>query len=63
MKRALLAVAAAIALNAQAANPIVNGWYADPEIRIYGDATSWAASAWPSASGPTARSGMPWASR
>ncbi|SDC72746.1 Glycosyl hydrolases family 43 [Massilia sp. PDC64] len=40
MKRAVLAVAAAVALNAQAANPIVKGWYADPEIRIDGD-TYW----------------------
>jgi len=38
MKRALLVAAAAVALNAQAANPIVKGWYADPEIRIFGDA-------------------------
>lgn len=40
MKRALLAAAAAVALNAQAANPIVKGWYADPEIRLFGD-TYW----------------------
>ena len=40
MKRALLAAAAAAALNAQAANPIVKGWYADPEIRLFGD-TYW----------------------
>jgi beta-xylosidase len=40
MKRALLAAAVAVALNAQAANPIVKGWYADPEIRLFGD-TYW----------------------
>lgn len=43
MKRALLAAAAAVAavaLSAQAANPIVQGWYADPEIRVFGD-TYW----------------------
>jgi beta-xylosidase len=40
MKRALLATAAAVALHAQAANPIVKGWYADPEIRLFGD-TYW----------------------
>jgi beta-xylosidase len=38
--RLLLAAAATVALNAQAANPIVKGWYADPEIRIFGD-TYW----------------------
>lgn len=32
---ALLAAAAAIGLPAQASNPIVPGWYADPEIRIF----------------------------
>lgn len=41
MIRALLIGAAAtVALGAQAANPIVKGWYADPEIRIFGD-TYW----------------------
>jgi beta-xylosidase len=40
LARALLAAAATVALGAQAANPIVKGWYADPEIRIYGD-TYW----------------------
>jgi beta-xylosidase len=41
MIRALLIGAAVtVALNAQAANPIVKGWYADPEIRVYGD-TYW----------------------
>ena len=37
MKRGLLAAAAVVALHAQAANPIVKGWYADTENSILGD--------------------------
>ncbi|MDV6329723.1 glycoside hydrolase family 43 protein [Asticcacaulis sp. 201] len=33
----VIAVFAGISSGASAANPIVAGWYADPEIRIYGD--------------------------
>jgi beta-xylosidase len=41
MIRALLIGAAVtVCQGAQAANPIVKGWYADPEIRIFGD-TYW----------------------
>ena len=37
VKTFALALLSTASLSLQAANPIVPGWYADPEIRIYGD--------------------------